>query len=349
MQNSLVAAALAELTPPSFDDIMEALDAHEEDAARLKKMVKAYAKSKGDKKTRAGSFPKGTTPVQVKRWNAFVEHVRVKSGIKVDEAGAPVLVKDKETGEMKQTYNMTLQEALSEASRLKGENPAIVEETLGPIPPEEAGAAASKAAAMIATKAAAAAAKAAERELAKADKIADREAAKAAKAEAAAILKAEKAAAKAEEREAAKAAKAETAAALKAAKVGGKDGEKAAKAAAAAAERESKKAAAAEAREILKAQKEAEKLATRQTKLAAAGAAKAKPSAKAKPAAPAAAAEEEEDDLSAFTFKGATYWRDADNNCWLNASGGLGPWAGKYDPVADKINAKAKEPAVKSA
>jgi hypothetical protein len=353
MQNPLVAAALAELTPPSFDEIMEALEAHEEEAARLKKMVKAYAKSKGDKKTRAGSFPKGSTPTQVKRWNSFVQHIRVQSGVKLGEDGKPVLVKDKETGEMKETYNMTLQEALSEASRLKTENPSIVDETLGPVPAEEAaaGAIADKAAKAAAKAAAAAAEKAAKA----AEKAAEREAAKAAKAEASAILKAEKAAekaaasavakaAKAAERELAKAAKAEAAALLKAEKAGGKEASKADKAAAAAAERAAnaaaKKAAAAEARELLKAQKLAEKSAAKAAK---------KPAAAAPAPAVAEAEEEEEDDLSAFNFKGVAYWRDAAGFCWLNSGGGLGPYAGKYDAVADKINAKIKEPAVKSA
>ena len=64
--------------------------------------------------------------------------------------------------------------------------------------------------------------------------------------------------------------------------------------------------------------------------------------------APAPEVEDEEDDLSAFTFKGVAYWRDAANFCWLNTAGGLGPFAGKYDPVADKIDAKAKEPAVRA-
>lgn len=367
MQNPLVAAALAELTPPSFDEIMEALEAHEEEAARLKKMVKAYAKSKGDKKTRAGSFPKGSTPTQVKRWNAFVQHIRVQSGVKLGEDGKPVLVKDKDTGEMKETYNMTLQEALSEASRLKTENPSIVDETLGPVPAEEA--AASAVADKAAKAAAKAAAAAAEKAAKAAEKAAEREAAKAAKAEASAILKAEKAAekaaasavakaakaaereaAKAEkaaERELAKAAKAEAAALLKASKAGEKEASKADKAAAAAAEREAKKAAAAEARELLKAQKLAEKSAAKAAKVSTAAATK-KPAAAPAPA-PADAEEEEEDDLTAFNFKGVAYWRDAAGFCWLNSGGGLGPYAGKYDAVADKINAKIKEPAVKSA
>lgn len=365
-ENPLVAAALAALTPPSLDEVLEAIEAHENEAARIKKMVKAYAKSKGDKKTRVGSFPKGETPVQVAAWNAFVASVRTESGTKLDEDGSPVMVKDKETGEFKTTFNMSLQEALVEASKRKAAG-------LYTPPAPSAAAIATKAA----SAAAKAAAKAAERETAKAEKAAERELAKAAKLEATAELKAAKAAEreetkaakalereaakldkvaereaakldKAAEREAAKAAKAEAAAILKAEKAMEREAEKADRAAAAAAEREAKKEAAAAAREVLKAQKEAEKLALREARLSDASG-KPKPKPKPVPApAPAPEVEDEEDDLSAFTFKGVAYWRDAANMCWLNAAGGLGPFAGKYDPVADKIDAKAKEPAVRA-
>ncbi len=364
-ENPLVAAALAAMTPPSLDELLEAIDAHEQEAARIKKMVKSYAKSKGDKKSRVGSFPKGETPVQVTAWNAFVASVREESGIKVDSDGNPVMVKDKETGEFKTTYNMSLQEALVEAGIRKKAG-------LWTPPAPSTDAIAAKAAAA----AAKAAAKAAEREAAKAEKAAEREAAKAARQEAAALLKAEKAvereaakadkaaerealkaekaaereaakADKAVERELAKAAKLEAAAMLKAAKAEEREAAKAEKAAAAAAEREAKKEAAAAAREMLKAQKEAEKLAIRQAKLAAnAGKTTATPKLATAVPAPAAKVEEEEDDLSLFTFKGVNYWRDAAGFCWLKVGDGLGPYAGKYDPVADKIDAKAKAPAV---
>jgi hypothetical protein len=360
-ENPLVAAALAAMTPPSLDELLETIEAHEQEAARIKKMVKAYAKSKGDKKSRVGSSPKGETPIQVTAWNAFVASVREESGVKVDSDGNPVMVKDKETGEFKTTFNMSLQEALVEAGIRKKAG-------LWTPPAPSTDAIAAKAAAA----AAKAAAKAAEREAAKAEKALEREAAKAARQEAAALLKADKAAErealkadkvaerevlkaekaaereaakadKAVERELAKAAKLEAAAMLKAAKAEEREAAKAEKAAAAAAEREAKKEAAAAAREVLKAQKEAEKLAIRQAKIVA-NAGKT-PAPKPVPA-PVAEVEEEEDDLSLFTFKGVNYWRDAAGFCWLKVGDGLGPYAGKYDPVADKIDAKAKAPAV---
>jgi hypothetical protein len=49
--------------------------------------------------------------------------------------------------------------------------------------------------------------------------------------------------------------------------------------------------------------------------------------------------------LKKWVFRGKTYYRSDDNDCWLaNDDGSMGAWAGKYDPVTDKIDEDAPEP-----
>jgi hypothetical protein len=155
----------------------------------------------------------------------------------------------------------------------------------------------------------------------KAAKKADREAAKAAKAEEAARAKEDAAERKA-------AAKAEKEAA-KAAEKAAKETEKA--------EKEAAKAAAKAAKEQAAAEAKASKAATKGTKPAAKVAASAP--------APAPVEEEEEETLSIFKHKGKEYLRSSRNECWdRDAKGGMGKWAGVYDPASNAIDASASEP-----
>jgi hypothetical protein len=53
----------------------------------------------------------------------------------------------------------------------------------------------------------------------------------------------------------------------------------------------------------------------------------------------------EEETLKRWTFRGKAYYRSDDNDCWIaNTDGSMGAFAGKYDPVADKIDEDAEEP-----
>jgi DNA polymerase III alpha subunit (gram-positive type) len=46
-----------------------------------------------------------------------------------------------------------------------------------------------------------------------------------------------------------------------------------------------------------------------------------------------------------WVFRGKTYFRSGDNDCWIaNSDGSMGSWAGKYDPIADSIDETADEP-----
>ena len=56
---------------------------------------------------------------------------------------------------------------------------------------------------------------------------------------------------------------------------------------------------------------------------------------------------ESADGAVAWEFRGKTYWRTADNECWLSTkSGGRGEWAGVYDPTTDKIDDSVPEPEI---
>ena len=64
-------------------------------------------------------------------------------------------------------------------------------------------------------------------------------------------------------------------------------------------------------------------------------------------AAPPSDSESDEDELvlKKWVFRGKTYYRSDENDCWrANDDGSMGAWAGKYDPVADKIDDTAEEP-----
>lgn len=46
-----------------------------------------------------------------------------------------------------------------------------------------------------------------------------------------------------------------------------------------------------------------------------------------------------------WIFRGKTYFRSGENDCWIaNSDGSMGSWAGKYDPIADSIDITADEP-----
>lgn len=46
-----------------------------------------------------------------------------------------------------------------------------------------------------------------------------------------------------------------------------------------------------------------------------------------------------------WVFRGKTYFRSGENDCWIaNSDGSMGSWAGKYDPIADSIDETADEP-----
>jgi hypothetical protein len=75
-----------------------------------------------------------------------------------------------------------------------------------------------------------------------------------------------------------------------------------------------------------------------------------------KAAAPAASAaasvsdssddeEEVDSDAGQWVWKGKTYFRTAENECW-SEEGGKMKWAGVYDPIADVMDADAEEPEV---
>lgn len=74
----------------------------------------------------------------------------------------------------------------------------------------------------------------------------------------------------------------------------------------------------------------------------------------AKPVAAAASAatsddssddEEEEEAGNQWVWKGKTYFRTEENECWYE-EGGKMKWAGVYDPISDSMDAEAEEPEV---
>lgn len=112
-------------------------------------------------------------------------------------------------------------------------------------------------------------------------------------------------------------------------------------------------AAAPVAKEDAKAAKAAAKAAKAATK-AAAKAAKTTAKTPAVTALPASAAgavntptpaPEQEEEISFWTFRGQTYIRTSENECWLaTEDGSIGQWVGVYDPTTDKIDETAEEP-----
>jgi colicin import membrane protein len=62
---------------------------------------------------------------------------------------------------------------------------------------------------------------------------------------------------------------------------------------------------------------------------------------------PVASEEAETENVSAelWEHKGKSYFRTSQNDCWhASAEGEMGAWAGRYDPIKDKIDPSAKEP-----
>jgi nucleolin len=60
-----------------------------------------------------------------------------------------------------------------------------------------------------------------------------------------------------------------------------------------------------------------------------------------------ATAEAETENVSAelWEHKGKSYFRTSQNDCWhASAEGEMGAWAGRYDPIKDKIDPSATEP-----
>ena len=113
--------------------------------------------------------------------------------------------------------------------------------------------------------------------------------------------------------------------------------EKAVKKAAKAAKKEAKKAEKAEKKEKVVAEKPAKKVV--------ACAAAPAPAPAPKPAESDSESDDDELTLKKWVFRGKTYYRSDDNDCWLaNDDGSMGAWAGKYDPVTDKIDEEASEP-----
>lgn len=53
----------------------------------------------------------------------------------------------------------------------------------------------------------------------------------------------------------------------------------------------------------------------------------------------------EEDAGNQWVWKGKTYFRTEDNECWYEDSGKM-TWAGVYDPISDSMDTEAEEPEV---
>lgn len=78
-----------------------------------------------------------------------------------------------------------------------------------------------------------------------------------------------------------------------------------------------------------------------------------KPAAKPVAAAASAAAssddssddEEEEEAGNKWVWKGKTYFRTEENECWYEEDGKM-KWAGVYDPISDSMDTEAEEPEV---
>lgn len=74
---------------------------------------------------------------------------------------------------------------------------------------------------------------------------------------------------------------------------------------------------------------------------------KAAKAAAAPPPPPPAEETEDSDQLSAWTHKGEAYYRSSRNELWKqNADNTLGDWVGVYNPMTDKIDTSAPEPAL---
>lgn len=341
----------AEMGPAEM--LMARIDAIEDLLAALKKDARKLLKGKLPK--RQTNRPKGETPKQVAEWNTFVAETlalmeregwpefTTKKG-KTVAAGVEVEDKWVFVDEEGNTRPPAYKDALAYAAHLKTETED----------PEE---------------------KAAAKAAAEAEKIRKREEAKAERAKLREAEKARKAAEKAAEKEAEKERKAAEKAAEKAkadaekqkakelatkavlAKVGAKPVVAApAKPAAAA----PKPAAAAPAKPAVA--KHA--VAAGFSAAAAAAAAKAalakpanggagkSPAAAEKPAtksAALAAPATEETAARKWVFKGKTYFKTPAGDCWvMNSDKSQGPWAGRYDPVADAIDETAEEPEYES-
>lgn len=338
----------AEMGPAEM--LMARIDAIEDLLAALKKDARKLLKGKLPK--RQTNRPKGETPKQVAEWNTFVAETlalmeregwpefTTKKG-KTVAAGVEVEDKWVFVDEEGNTRPPAYKDALAYAAHLKTETED----------PEEKAAA----------KAAAEAEKIRKREEAKAERAKQREAEKARKAAEKAAEKeaekerkaAEKAAEKAKaDAEKLKAKELATKAVL--AKVGAKPVvaapakpvvAKPAVAKPAAAAGFSAAAAAAAAKAALakpanggagKSPAAAEKPATKSAAAAA-------------PAMAAAAPAAEETAARKWVFKGKTYFKTPAGDCWvMNSDKSQGPWAGRYDPVADAIDETAEEPEYES-
>jgi hypothetical protein len=79
-----------------------------------------------------------------------------------------------------------------------------------------------------------------------------------------------------------------------------------------------------------------------------AASAKKAPAASAASTASSDSSDDEEEDGEAgnqWVWKGKTYFRTAENECWYEQDGKM-VWAGVYDPIADSMDADAEEPEV---
>ena len=321
-----------ELNPAEL--VLARIDAIEELLADLKRDARKLLKGKLPK--RQTNRPKGETPKQVAEWNTFVAETLTR----MESEGWPEFTTKKgktvpagvesEDGkwvfvdEDGKTRLPAYRDALAYAAHLKTETED----------PEE---------------------KAAAKAAAEAEKLRKREEAKAEKAKQRAEEKARKAAEKAAEKEAEK----ERKAAEKAAEKAKADAEKLK-----AKELATKAVLAKVAKPVVAAAPAAAAKPAAKPVLAKPAAAPAAPKAnggagkspaaapKPAPAAAAApAAPQAVEDMTArkWVFKGKTYFKTPAGDCWvMNSDKSQGPWAGRYDPVADVIDETAEEPEYES-